>query len=85
MKILYKYNIAVREKPNTGKTWVLYKNCDLSEEPIYTDHVETEVGVPVYTNEKAGGLGFGMIAEGVITKKLNTVTGRPYILIKKGE
>lgn len=87
MVIAFKYNIQVKEVPNTGKTWLLYENAEQgpNDNPTYTDHIETEKGVPVWTNEKAYGLGFCMMCEGVITRKVHKGTGRPYILIKKEE
>ena len=83
MIIGYKYNIQVREKANSGKTWIVYENAEngINNDPIFIDHIETEVGVPVWTNEKEFGLGFCMMCRGEITYKLNNLDGSRYLLI----
>lgn len=85
MIIAYKYNIHVREKVGSGKTWIVFENAENgpTDNPIFTDHIETEAGVPVWTNEKLHNLGFCMMCEGKITRKVNPGTGKPYILIVK--
>lgn len=82
MIIAFKYNIECREKPNTGKTWMVYKDAEKGlKDPIYTDHIE--IKADLWTNQKTHGLGFAMCVEGVVKKKVNPANGKPYILIDK--
>jgi hypothetical protein len=80
----FKYNIEVREVPNTGKTWMVYEdflNKGL-ENPKYTDHVELHKDCPMHTSERSyEGLGFGMVVEGKISYELNEITGKRFIYI----
>lgn len=81
MVIAYKYNIECKEKPNTGKTWMVFRNADQTKDDMFfTDHIEFR-GVPLWTSEKADGFGFCIMTEGKIKKKVHPATGKPYTLI----
>lgn len=79
-KYLFKYNVAARGRENNDNTWSI-QDLD-TEEVVYVDHIEFKV--PISTEEKQMGLGFGMRCEGVITFKEHPKIGR-YAVIKESK
>lgn len=82
----FKYNIAVREQPNTGSTWFIYEDFLNKgiEDPIHIDHIEFDCNM--FTVEKFyEGLGFGIIAEGRVTYDYDEINGNKYAVIKRIE
>ena len=58
-KLLFKYNVASRGREGMENTWEI-KNLD-NGESLTIDHIELKV--PVSTEERQLGLGFGMIVK----------------------
>jgi len=83
MKLMFKYNIEVRDVPRTGKTWMIFKDYegpDKYSDIIYIDHLE--IKVPVTTIEKSQDGTFGMICEGEIEQKTHHTQPNGYVVIK---
>ena len=82
MKIMFKYNIESRGREGNSNTWTIYKEIDKGmDDFIFTDHIEFEV--PISTEEKQNGMGFGMTCEGNIVHDINDLDGSAYIRIVK--
>jgi hypothetical protein len=79
----FKYNINVREIPNTGKTWIIYEdflNKGVSN-PVFIDHIETRGNLQTYEKTYPELGGFGMAVEGPVSFDLNELTGNRYAII----
>jgi len=77
-KLLFKYNVEARNREGNDNTWSIL-NTD-TEEVITVDHIELKV--PISTEEKELGLGFGMTCEGEIEFKEHPTIGR-YAVIRE--
>lgn len=80
-KYLFKYNVAARGREGTtedGNTWEI-RNLD-TEEVILIDHIE--IKVPISTEEKQMGLGFGMIVNNAeIEYRMHPSVGKFVVLV----
>ena len=79
MRYLFKYNIKSRGREGNDNTWSI-EDLD-SKEIILVDHIEFKV--PISTQEKQLGLGFGMTCEGVITYKEHPSVGKYAVITKE--
>ena len=77
-RYLFKYNIKARGRENNDNTWSI-EDLD-SGEIILTNHLELKV--PVSTEEKQLGKGFGMTCKGVIVHKEHPSVGK-FVVIEE--
>lgn len=82
MKYFFKYNTESRGREGNGTTWMIHPIIDGNlETPLMTDHLEFEV--PISTQEKQLGFGFGMCCEGKLVHDINDLDGSAYVRIVK--
>ena len=80
MKLMFKYNVKSRGTEGNDNTWAIHKDIDLGMEDIlYTDHIEFKV--PISTEEKQLGHGFGMICYGDIKLEKYPDSDKMFVII----
>lgn len=76
-RLMFKYAIAARGREGNDNTWEI-KNLDTNEVTL-TDHIELKV--PVSTEEKQLGLGFGMTCKGEVEIREHPSIGKFAVIV----
>jgi len=76
-KLMFKYEVESRGREGRDNTWII-NNLDNNEKTL-TDHIELKV--PVTTEEKQLGLGFGMVVYGQIEWRKYPDSDKKFVVI----
>ena len=75
--LLFKYNIKAKDREGQGDTWII-KDLDTGID-TFTNHIE--IKVPIETEERALGHGFGMTCHADIEWREHPKIGKFVVLV----